>query len=56
MVERGVKESEVLATIRQGDAEPARAGRTLYRKTFEFGGAWRGRNYRLKQPSWLQMR
>jgi len=49
MKERGVSESEVIASIRQGDAEPARAGRTLYRKIFEFGGLWRGRSYRLKQ-------
>ena len=47
--ERGVKESEVIASIRQGDAEPARAGRGMYRKTFEFGRVWRGRQYPLKQ-------
>ena len=49
MVERGVTETEVVSTIRQGDAEPARAGRTMYRKTFEFRSTWRGRTYRLKQ-------
>ena len=49
MAERGVKESEVVAAIRQGDAEQARAGRTMYRKTFAFRGVWRGREYRLKQ-------
>lgn len=49
MRERGVTESEVVAAIRQGDAEPARAGRTMYRKTFEFRAQWRGRRYRLKQ-------
>ena len=51
MAERGVQESEVIAAIRQGDQEPARAGRTMYRKTFEFRGMWRGRIYRLKQVS-----
>ena len=49
MAERGVKEPEVIATVRQGDPEPARAGRTIYRKTFKFDGTWRGRTYRLKQ-------
>ena len=49
MAERGVGEPEVIATIRQGDPEPARAGRTMYRKTFKFDGTWRGRTYRLKQ-------
>ena len=49
MTERGVKEIEVVAAIRQGDQESARAGRTMYRKTFEFRGMWRGRTYRLKQ-------
>ena len=49
MAERGVKETEMVTAIRQGDAEPARAGRTMYRKTFEFGSTWRGRIYRLKQ-------
>ncbi len=49
MVERGVTEAEVIAAIRQGDPEPARADRILYRKTFEFGRRWRDRVYRLKQ-------
>ena len=49
MTERGIQESEVIAAIRQGDPEPARAGRTMYRKTFQFKGTWRGRTYRLKQ-------
>lgn len=49
MAERGVAEAEVIAAIRHGDAEPARMGRTMYRKTFEFGAVWRGRRYRVKQ-------
>ena len=49
MAERGVEESEVVAAIRSGDAEPAHRGRTLFRKTFTFGRTWRGRAYRLKQ-------
>ena len=49
MIERGVEESEVITAVRQGDPEPARMGRTMYRKTFEFGRQWRDRVYRLKQ-------
>jgi hypothetical protein len=49
MAERGALEAEVVAAVRQGEAEPAREGRTMYRKTFPFQGEWRGRRYRLKQ-------
>jgi hypothetical protein len=49
MDERGVQETEVIAAIQQGEPEPAREGRIMYRKTFPFQGEWRGRRYRLKQ-------
>jgi hypothetical protein len=49
MAERGIHETEVIAAIRQGEAEPARKGRIMYRKTFPFEGRWRGRRYRIKQ-------
>ena len=49
MEERGAEEAEVIAAVRQGDAEPARLGRTQYRKTFVYEKSWRGHSYRLKQ-------
>ena len=49
MVERGVHEAEVEIAIRQGVPEPARSGRMMFRKNFQFDGTWRGRYYRVKQ-------
>ena len=49
MRERGVDEAEVVAAIRAGQPEPARKGRTLHRKNFQFDGLWRGRPYHVKQ-------
>ena len=36
MVERGATENEVITAIKSGDSEPARRGRILYRKNFQF--------------------
>jgi len=49
MVERGASESEVITAVQQGQSEPARSNRTMYRKNFPFNSEWRGRRYRIKQ-------
>ena len=49
MVERGATETEVITAIRNGEVEPVRKGRMLYRKNFQFQDMWRGRKYRIKQ-------
>lgn len=49
MIERGAKEEEVLTVIRQGEAEPSRLRRVMYRKNFQFNGVWRGKRYAVKQ-------
>jgi len=49
MEERGVAEGEVIAAIREGEPEATRGGRTLFRKNFAFGKAWRGKHYAVKQ-------
>ncbi|NOR83272.1 MAG: DUF4258 domain-containing protein [Ardenticatenales bacterium] len=49
MLERGVEQAEVTAAIREGQAEPARKNRALFRKNFQFDGVWCGRPYRIKQ-------
>ena len=49
MRERGAGEAEVVTSIREGDREPARKGRIMYRKNFQFEQMWRGRRYRNKQ-------
>jgi hypothetical protein len=49
MYERGVDQAEVLAAIREGQVEPARTNRVMYRKNFQFDGVWRGRRYMIKQ-------
>ncbi len=46
MAERGAAEAEVRVAIEQGESEPARKGRLLYRKNFAFASEWRGRSYR----------
>jgi len=47
--ERGAAAQEVEKAIREGEREPAKRGRTLYRYNFEFGGAWHGQRYAIKQ-------
>jgi hypothetical protein len=49
MIERGAVDGEVKTAIEQGQPEPARLGRTMYRKNFPFNSNWRGRDYRTKQ-------
>jgi len=49
MVERGATETEVITAIQNGEVEPVRKGRMLYRKNFQFQDMWRGRKYRIKQ-------
>ena len=49
MRERGAEPAEVIAAIREGQSQPVRGGRTMYRKNFQFEAEWRGRRYRLKQ-------
>jgi hypothetical protein len=49
MLDRGASESEVEAAIRAGKPEPARNGRTMFRKNFPFRARWRGKYYALKQ-------
>ena len=49
MTERGAKKEEVLTAIRQGEAEPTRLGRVVYRKNFQFNRKWRGKYYAVKQ-------
>ncbi len=49
MAERGATEVEVHAAIEQGQSEPVRNQRTMYRKNFRFDQEWRGRKHRIKQ-------
>ena len=47
--ERGATPEEVEKAIREGEREPAKRGRWMYRYHFEFGGMWQGRTYAIKQ-------
>jgi hypothetical protein len=47
--ERGVSESEVIATVEAGERFPAKFGRTGFRRNFAFNGEWRGKRYGTKQ-------
>ena len=49
MEERGATESEVIATVENGEQFPAKFGRTGFRRNFQFESEWRGRVYRTKQ-------
>ena len=49
MAERGASEEEVLMAIHRGEAEPAQKNRTLYKKNFQFGKVWRGKEHTIKQ-------
>jgi hypothetical protein len=49
MIERGATDSEVRSAIEQGEAEPVRRNRMMYRKNFAFNAQWRGKAYRVKQ-------
>jgi hypothetical protein len=44
---RGATEEEIYAAIETGDPEPARKGRTMYRKNFR--KVWKGTRYNVKQ-------
>ena len=49
MRDRGALENEVQAAILTGKPEPARKGRTMFRKNFAFNARWRGKQYAVKQ-------
>lgn len=49
MAERGALEEEVKIAVRNGEEEPVRKGRLMYRKNFPFGRVWRGKKYTIKQ-------
>ncbi len=47
--ERGATEDDVAATVLDGEAFPAKFGRTGFRRNFAFDGTWRGKRYATKQ-------
>ena len=49
MAERGASETEIIATVEQGEQWPAKFGRTGFRRNFVFEREWHGRFYRTKQ-------
>lgn len=49
MRDRGASEGEVHTTVLTGKPEPARKGRTMFRKNFPFNAPWRGKRYAVKQ-------
>ena len=51
MVDRGTTEAEVEVTIHEGNQEPARKGRVMFRKNFTFNSQWRGKHFAVKQVS-----
>ena len=49
MAERGATEAEVAAAVGTGESEPARHGRTAFRRNFPGPWTWRGRTFDTKQ-------
>lgn len=49
LLERGATESEVVATVEQGETFSAKYGRTGFRRNFPFKGLRRGKHYATKQ-------
>ena len=49
LAERGATESEVEATVMDGELFPAKFGRTGFRRNFSFDNTWRGNYYKTKQ-------
>lgn len=56
MRERGAREEEVEAAIRDGERFPAKFGRQGFRRNFSFGGSWRGRYFAMKQIEAIAVR
>ena len=46
---RGASLDEVREAIRNGEAVPAKKGRTGYRKNFSYSAVWKERYYKTKQ-------
>jgi len=46
---RGTNEVEMIAAIEQGEEIPAKKGRFMSRKNFEFNATWQGKPYQIKQ-------
>ena len=49
LIDRGVTEQEVIATVEEGEMFHAKYGRTGFRRHFTFDGIWRGKHYSTKQ-------
>ncbi len=49
MLERGTDETEIVATVQEGEKFPAKFGRTGFRRNFRVSCQWRGRHYQNKQ-------
>lgn len=49
LIERGATESEITATVEQGEIFPAKYERTGFRRNFRFNDLWRDKHYATKQ-------
>lgn len=49
LIERGATESEIIATVENGETFTAKYGRMGFRRNFPFNGIWRGKYYSTKQ-------
>jgi len=49
LIERGVTESEIVATVSAGEAFPAKYGRQGFRRNFPYNSVWYGKWYATMQ-------
>lgn len=49
MSERGASEKEVSEAVNKGEGAPAKHGRIMYRKNFQYNKKWGNKFYRIKQ-------
>ncbi|MGB2821146.1 MAG: DUF4258 domain-containing protein [Phycisphaerae bacterium] len=49
IAERGTSQEEVIQAIREGQRQPARAGRHIFRLNLEYNAEWAGKHYGAKQ-------
>jgi len=49
MAERGASSREVIETITKGESSPAKHGRIMYRKNFQYNNKWGNEFYHIKQ-------
>ncbi|HNY13763.1 MAG TPA: DUF4258 domain-containing protein [Candidatus Wallbacteria bacterium] len=49
LIERGANETEIIETVEHGEKFPAKPGRVIFKKVFDYYDLWNGQKYNFKQ-------